>query len=86
MAVPVHHFAEFKVRFARATTPPESELVALLSSDGLDATDINYRLVDGGSLFEYAGTVSSTSVERFSRLASRLRETPGVQEFAIEPY
>ncbi len=86
MAVPVHHYAEFRVRFARATTPLENEVMVLLSADGLEASDVSYRLVEGGSLFEYAGTVSGKSAGHFSRLAKRLRDSPNVREFAIEPY
>jgi len=86
VAFPAHHLAEVRVRFLRGEVPPRPDLVALFSAEGVALSSLAYRLLADGGQFEYSGTATVRDESRFAALAQRLKETPAVKEFSLEPY
>lgn len=71
------------LRFAAEATPTEADLRELLGEGRVVLRDMSYRLLDGGRVFEYGLNLEGACQGTLSRLAERLRRTPGLIEFEI---
>ena len=73
------------LRFDADRVMPQTELVRLLGDHGFAVRDLTYALVENGSQFEYRATTITRRSDNAGRLAERLRDLEGVQEFTISP-
>jgi putative Mg2+ transporter-C (MgtC) family protein len=79
-----HVFALAIFRFHAADAPSEQALHALLGEHDAQFHDVSYKLSQGGEIFEYRGDLKTRRAGGFPRLASRLRELPGLVEYELE--
>jgi len=83
--MPAEFYANFLVRFPRASVMPEPDLRRLISEHGFDVANMSYRIAGQGKEFEYQmvlRTLHSGNVQNFS---ARLASEPSVTEFRIAP-
>jgi putative Mg2+ transporter-C (MgtC) family protein len=78
-------FARLMVRFARGNSLTEDALRAFIQQQQIRATQIAYRLTQGGKYLEYEMTVQSRQANEFGRLAERLGAVPEVLDYEITP-
>ncbi len=83
--MPQKNYADIAVRFRREALVDEAQLRGLLATFELEGGRINQRLIDGGALFELAGSFSGKGTLRLGELARRLEEDQRVVEFDILP-
>lgn len=78
-------FARLMVRFARGNALTEDALRAFIQQQHVRATQIAYRLTQGGKYLEYEMTVQSRQANEFGRLAQRLGTVPEVLDYELTP-
>lgn len=83
--MPTQAYAHFILRFARERTMPEENVREMMKHHGFSVANINYRMEDGGTTFEYRMTIQTTQKNALERLAVALRERKDVLEFRISP-
>lgn len=83
--MPTQAYAHFILRFHRERTMPEDKVREMMKAHGFSVANINYRMEDGGTTFEYRMTIQTTQKNALERLAVALREKQDVLEFRISP-
>lgn len=83
--MPTQAYAHFILRFHRERTMPEDKVREMMKDHGFSVANINYRMEDGGTTFEYRMTIQTTQKNALERLAVALREKKDVLEFRISP-
>ncbi|HRF07739.1 MAG TPA: MgtC/SapB family protein [Xanthobacteraceae bacterium] len=83
--MPTQAYAHFILRFQRERTMPEDKVREMMKEHGFSVANINYRMEDGGTTFEYRMTIQTTQKNALERLAVALREKKDVLEFRISP-
>lgn len=76
-----YHF----LRFPKDKTPREEEVRQLLNKHGFSIANLSYRLVEGGTVFEYRTVIRSTNKANAGELAEELRKMENILEFQISP-
>jgi putative Mg2+ transporter-C (MgtC) family protein len=83
--VPGQLYAEFSIRFPRAATMPEADLLQLVSAHGFVGGKLNYHLDAETDSFEYRMVIRTTGAQNASRLCTTLSGLTTVKEFRIFP-
>jgi putative Mg2+ transporter-C (MgtC) family protein len=71
------------LRFPAESAPREADLLEMLGEPGVVLRDMSYRLLEDGKVFEYGVNLEGAHRGALSRLAERLRRTPGLIEFEL---
>lgn len=72
--MPSQAYAHFILRFPRDHTMPEDKVREMMKTHGFSVANVNYRMEDGGTAFEYRMTIQTTEKNAMERLAVALRE------------
>ena len=83
--MPAMVYAYHHVRFRRSDLMPEPDVRALLAQHGFTISNMEYRVLDDGKLFEYRMVIRSNDGSNTARLADTLRQLDIVREFRIAP-
>jgi putative Mg2+ transporter-C (MgtC) family protein len=83
--MPSEYYANFLVRFPREKVMPESDLLAMIASNGFDVANLSYRIAGQGREFEYRMTLRTLHAANTQKLSARLAAEPSVTEFRIAP-
>jgi putative Mg2+ transporter-C (MgtC) family protein len=83
--VPSEIYANHLIRFPAGDTMPEADVRAIMERHGFSVANMNYRLEEGGHVFEYRMTLKTFDKRNLEQLASDLRTTAGVLEFRLSP-
>ena len=83
-ALPGHVYALAVLRFKAPSAPDEAGLRLMLGEHDVTFADLSYRLAEGGSIYEFSGTLRTSSRESYPKLAARLRTAPEIVEFNLE--
>ena len=83
--LPSEIYLLFMVRFARASSMPESALRALVQAHGFSMHNISYRLHGDASQLEYRMVLRTMDSRNALALAEKLKSDPAVIDFRIAP-
>jgi putative Mg2+ transporter-C (MgtC) family protein len=83
--MPAEFYANFHVRFSRASVMPEPDLRRLIAEHGFDVANMSYRIAGQGREFEYQMVLRTLHSANTQRLSARLAAEPSVTEFRIAP-
>jgi len=83
--IPSQQYAEFVVTFGRHAAMSEKELRKLVTSLHFTIANLHYRLVDGGTQFEYRMMLRTQRADSLRQLSDALLATDVVNEFQISP-
>jgi putative Mg2+ transporter-C (MgtC) family protein len=83
--IPTEFYANFSVRFARDAVMPEPELRQLVTQHGFSVYNLNYRLGDEGTRFEYRMVLRSVGAQGVRALSDALKANQQVLEYRIAP-
>jgi putative Mg2+ transporter-C (MgtC) family protein len=83
--IPSQQYAEFVVTFGRHAAMSEKELRQLVTSLHFTIANLHYRLVDGGTQFEYRMMLRTQQADSLRHLSDALLATDVVNEFQISP-
>ncbi|MCW5696539.1 MAG: MgtC/SapB family protein [Bauldia sp.] len=83
--IPVQIYAQYMLRFPKAKTMPEADVIALLAGHGFSVANLNYRLADEGHVFEYRMTLRTGDRTNLGALARRMATLEDVLEFRLSP-
>ena len=83
--MPSQAYAHYVIRFARNDTMPEQQVRALLAEHGFRVFNMNYRITDDGSWFEYRMVLQTLDEKNAAALAGHLRGLSQVRAFQISP-
>jgi putative Mg2+ transporter-C (MgtC) family protein len=83
--MPTELYANFTVRFAREAVMPESTLRELVARHGFSVSNLNYRVVGDGRLFEYRMVMRTLKADNTRSLSETLNNEAGVLEYRIAP-
>ncbi len=83
--MPTELYANFTVRFAREAVMPESALRELVARHGFSISNLNYRLVGDGRLFEYRMVMRTLKTDSTRLLSETLNGEAAVLEYRIAP-
>ena len=83
--MPMQTYARLEVGFARDAVMEEEELLAELRAEGFSAAQLEYRQNEHGRRFGYRMMIKTTKPKNFGKLARRLRDSRGIDEFRISP-
>jgi putative Mg2+ transporter-C (MgtC) family protein len=83
--MPTELYANFTVRFAREAVMPESTLRELVARHGFSVSNLNYRVVGDGRLFEYRMVMRTLKADNTRSLSETLNGEAGVLEYRISP-
>lgn len=83
--MPAQSYLHYAICFDRHNTMPEEQLRALLEQHGFNVTNMSYRIINNGQVFEYQTVIRTTDAKNTSRLADALRQLDQVREFRISP-
>jgi putative Mg2+ transporter-C (MgtC) family protein len=83
--IPAQAYAAIVLRFPRERAPSEAEIRDLLETHGFDVAAMNFRLDDGGTVYEYDTVIMTVKRENTVRLAEALRRRDDLLEFRISP-
>ncbi len=82
-------YAAIDVKFAAASAPAQTEVLALVSGFGFSVRDVSHRFArgdgDGAGVVAYGMRAHSLDPTSVARLSSSLRARPDVVEFAVVP-
>ncbi len=81
--MPYKHYARLSIRIKSFDLLSEQAVLDLLDSHGLDHSSLSYSSADEGRSFEYQIVVTTTDLQRFSTLVTKLRLMEEVQEFSL---
>ena len=73
------------MRFARDAVMPEPELRQLVTQHGFSVYNLNYRLGDEGTRFEYRMVLRSVGAQGVRALSDALKANQQVLEYRIAP-
>jgi putative Mg2+ transporter-C (MgtC) family protein len=83
--IPTEFYANFTVRFARASAIPEPELRQLVAQLGFSVYNLTYRLTGDGEQFEYRMVLRAVGSDASRALSDALKANPRVLEYRIAP-
>jgi len=83
--MPLQHFADFRLRFARDRTPGAEAVRELLGAHGFSAATLSHRLTGEGAAFEYHTTIRTGDWANAERLSAALLARDDVAGFDISP-
>ncbi len=83
--MPSHAYAHNHIRFDRNDTIPEDQIRALLHEHGFTIANINYRVADDGTSFEYRMVIRTSDAANMRVLADYLRNWERVRTFQLSP-
>ncbi|MBX3520948.1 MAG: MgtC/SapB family protein [Xanthobacteraceae bacterium] len=83
--MPTQAYAHFILRFPRTRVMSEDKVQKMMRDHSFSVANINYRMEDGGKIFEYRMTIQTTQKDAMERLAVTLRDKKDVLEFRISP-
>jgi len=83
--MPAEFYANFLVRFPRASVMPEDDLRRLISQHGFDVANMSYRIAGQGQEFEYQMVLRTLHASNVQHFSARLAAEPSVTEFRIAP-
>ncbi len=83
--IPSEIYANHLIRFPATATMSETDVRRIMERHGFSVANMNYRLDDGGNVFEYRMTLRTFDKKNLEELASDLRSTEGVLEFRLSP-
>lgn len=83
--MPTQSYAQYAICFDRDNTMPEDRLRALLAQHGFTVSNMGYRIINEGQLFEYQTVIQTTNPKNIALLADTLRRHELVREFRISP-
>jgi putative Mg2+ transporter-C (MgtC) family protein len=83
--MPSQQYAQFIVKFDRKSAMSQPELKKLVSSLGFTIANLQYRLTEDGSHFEYRMMLRTQNSDNLLQLSDALLDMPTVAEFRIFP-
>jgi putative Mg2+ transporter-C (MgtC) family protein len=83
--MPAEHYANFLIRFPRASVMPEEDLRRLIAEHGFSVTHMSYRIAGQGREFEYQTVLRTLRAANVQKFSARLAAEPSVTEFRIAP-
>ena len=83
--LPTETYANFSVSFARDAVMPEPDLRALIKKHGFSVRNLNYRLGESGTRFEYHMVLRTLREENARALSDSLRTNRAILEYRIAP-
>ncbi len=83
--LPVHQYANHRIRFDRERFMAEEDLRALLARTGFKVSGLSYRLTGDGRSLEYRMAIRTADERNFTKLAAALARDTTVREFNISP-
>jgi putative Mg2+ transporter-C (MgtC) family protein len=81
--IPWPAFALVILRFKVASAPEETRLREWLGQEAATVSDISYKLMNEGKIYEYLVNLKARNSHALSALAARLKDTPGLIEFEL---
>ena len=84
-SMPTQSFSLFTIRFARGKIVAEEDLRTLIREHGFSIPSLSYRLVEGGTMFEYQTMIRRTQESDTASLTTELLARDDVIEFSIQP-
>jgi len=85
MRMPTLYHAHLMVRFDRGSVMHEPELRALVDAEGFTIANLDYRLTEGGTAFEYRMVIRAMGKTNAGHLSEVLNALPSLREFRISP-
>lgn len=83
MRLPTLFQAHLMLRFDRQALMPEPEVRALVGAEGFAIANVNDRLIENGSAFEYRMVIRATGRTDAGRLSETLNAVASLREFRI---
>ncbi|MGO9121845.1 MAG: MgtC/SapB family protein [Desulfomonilaceae bacterium] len=81
--IPTLAYARLTLRFRRDMTMPETELLALITSQGFSVANMSYSADREDNFFEYSMTIRTPSNDSMRSLPTILSATESITEFHI---
>ncbi len=81
--IPWQVYALAVFRFEAGKAPDRPALAALLRAHGVTLDEVSYKLIQGGEVYEYSGSIKARGEGALEALATYLRGAPGVVEFEL---
>lgn len=78
-------FARLVIRFGRSAAMKEEALRKFIQEQRVRASQIAYRVLEGGKYIEYEMTVQSRKAADFRALAEKLGDLPDVLDYSLTP-
>lgn len=83
--MPTEFYAQFHVKFKRASVMSEADLRAIARETGFSIANMTFELTDGGLSFEYRMGIKTLNSRNMHALSERLKNEAAVVEFRITP-
>lgn len=83
--VPSQLYAHHYLRFPKDKALGEAEMRRLLEAHGFVVASMSYRLIEGGTVFEYRTVIKTTNRSNLARLAEDLRKMENTTGFGLSP-
>lgn len=83
--MPTEFYAQFHVKFMRASAMTEEQLRAIAKETGFSIANMTFELTDGGQSFEYRMGIKTLNPRNMHALSERLKGEAAVVEFRITP-
>ena len=83
--MPTEFYAQFHIKFRRATVMAEADLRAMAKEAGFSIANMTFALTDDGQSFEYHMGIKTLNPGNLHMLSERLKGESSVVEFRITP-
>jgi putative Mg2+ transporter-C (MgtC) family protein len=83
--MPTEFYAQFHIKFKRASVMTEAELRAIAKAAGFSIANMTFEQTDGGQSFEYRMGIKTLKMRNMNTLSERLKGETSVVEFRITP-